>query len=285
MPDALGQAWDDGKTLDVDLEEVQNEQFRPISSPLNERPLTPTQAPDLSFREMKQTPASAYDLAAALELPIEMGDSASPFDGIAPVNLPTGLERTGIIPIGDFDVDEFAPPPLDDEKSKASNGLVGLTDIPESATQVALRSSDVQASTNQAEATTASTPQSAREEPESLDSADLEEIQPDLVIEEPENELEATPALNQQVSPLNIQPAKTKSERPLNRHQESKPIEKEETTEDGDAQELVRALRKGETLSSSERIQVFLAMTRLLLDQGIITEEQLATYLLDLESN
>lgn len=276
LPDALGQAWDDGKTLDVDLDDVKSDQFRPISSPTHDRPLTPTQTPDLSFRKAKPTPAAAYELAAALELPVEMGESASPFDGIAPVNLPTGLERTGIIPIGDFDADEFAPPPLEQNETQASGGLVGLTDIPESATQVALRSSDAQSTTDQGDEFQSQNRASVPTQ--QFDSLELEEIQPDFVIEQPESDLEATPSANHQ-APLKIDSVETKSDLPANSSSSPNSVEKEERTEDGHTYDLIRALRNGDSLTSSDRIQVFLAMTRFMLDNGMITEEQLASYL------
>lgn len=276
LPDSLGQAWDDGKTLDVDLDEVSSDQFRPVSSHTNDRQLTPTQTPELPSSEPNRASATPYDLAAALELPVEMGDSTSPFDGIAPVNLPTGLERTGIIPIGDFDSDEFAPPPLDEEQQSTSGGLVGFTDIPESATQVAFRSSDSQSTTDQGD--NSPLPEKSSAPPEQFDSVELEELQPDFVIEQPESEFEATPASNQEVA-LKIESVDTKSDRPGNQPDSSTEEGKANTTANGNAHRLIRDLRNGETLTSSDRIQVFLAITRFMLDQGIVSEEQLAHYL------
>jgi len=276
LPDNLGQAWDDGKTLDVDLDEVSSDQFRPVSSGTNDRQLTPTATPEQPSIETNRASATPYDLAAALELPLKMTDSASPFDGIAPVNLPTGLERTGIIPIGDFDADEFAPPPLEEEQQKTSGGMIGLTDIPESATQVAFRSSDSQSTTDQGDNSPSSKKSSVP--PEQFDSVELEEIQPNFVVEQPESELEATPASNQKV-PLKIESVDTKSDRPDHQPDLSTEGGKANTAENSDALRLICDLRNGETLTSSDRIQVFLAITRFMLDQGIVSEEQLAHYL------
>jgi hypothetical protein len=73
-----------------------------------------------------------------MELPVDVAPVPSPFDSLRDVNLRAGLERTGIIPMVEFDREEFVPPaPL--PKSSGDRHLAGTDDIPVSAEAVKAR--------------------------------------------------------------------------------------------------------------------------------------------------
>ena len=77
-------------------------------------------------------------LMSTLEVPIEVADDHHPFDGPSVEEVPTGLERTGIIPAIDWDREEFVPPDPR-RRSKSSPTLIGSTDIPTSTAEVEAR--------------------------------------------------------------------------------------------------------------------------------------------------
>jgi hypothetical protein len=52
-----------------------------------------------------------------------------------------------------------------------------------------------------------------------------------------------------------------------------------EPTDNGEAHDLVRAMRRGDSLNSAERAQLILAIGRILLDKNIITEAELSSML------
>lgn len=172
-------AWDDGKTLDVDVEEMDPQDLRELLAPAGLQPLSPSgdaeargttnnpldlneiiedgeprtseldlraaeRAIDATRRKLASEPPASLphlpgnDFVSAMELPVDVGDRPSPFDGISGVNLPAGLERTGIIPMIDWDKEEFEPPPLE-PVSGPSKHLIGGDDIPSSPAEVRAR--------------------------------------------------------------------------------------------------------------------------------------------------
>jgi hypothetical protein len=74
----------------------------------------------------------------AMEIPVDFPDSPSPFEGPESIEIPVGLERTGIIPAIDWEGDEFVPPPL--SKGSVVHALAGTDDIPTSSAAVRARS-------------------------------------------------------------------------------------------------------------------------------------------------
>lgn len=79
-------------------------------------------------------------MAATLEVPIEIREGPSPFEGPEVADIPTGLERTGIIPAINWDQDEFEPPPLPERVlGPEAAALVGSEDIPVSPVAVRAR--------------------------------------------------------------------------------------------------------------------------------------------------
>lgn len=74
----------------------------------------------------------------ALEIPIDISDALNPFDGPENIDIPVGLERTGIIPAIDWENEEFIPPPL--SKQPIEPLLAGTDDIPTSGALARARS-------------------------------------------------------------------------------------------------------------------------------------------------
>ena len=201
LPDIVpASAWDDGKTLDVDIEEMDPadlaQLLTPAGMPSMDAALVTKQSETSEALELDEvvedgpediatseidlnspeaaaalslqlldplagvppteaavpvhiepnTPAPAAalvsnDFVAALELPVDLAESPSPFDGLREVNVPAGLERTGIIPVIDWDREEFEPPPLDGGPSaEHARHLAGAEDIPSSLAEVRARS-------------------------------------------------------------------------------------------------------------------------------------------------
>lgn len=86
--------------------------------------------------------AAAFDRGAvigALEVPIDLADAPSPFEGPGMADVPTGLERTGIIPALDWQSDEFVPPPLTKWSDPDRAALAAGSDIPLSPAMVRAR--------------------------------------------------------------------------------------------------------------------------------------------------
>ena len=284
FPAALSQAWDDGKTLDVDIEEFHQDQLQPLSQAAG-LPLGVSVSP------------SAVSLAMALELPVSLNNDTSPFDGIAPVNIPAGLERTGIIPISDFNKEEFSPPPIEEDKSENSLEQLGLGDIPHSAKEVLVRSKEgggivpkpVSSSPPPLPKFTVTEPAAKRTGiPDDEDVIPLppsppmleepEEIAPSHVFEEPSGEIELTPLPD--TGPVSVRKNSDSAEFQPTEQPFSLASDVEiEPTDNGEAHDLVRAMRRGDSLNSAERAQLILAIGRILLDKNIITEAELSSML------
>ena len=193
LPDIVpASAWDDGKTLDVDIDEMDPADLQQLLAPagmpsmkdaLAKKKAATSEAMELSdvvdggeematsevdlnapgaaglvasvtpMIEETEAQVSVHeeptkepypvsgDFISAMELPIEFADSPSPFDGLEQVSVPAGLERTGIIPVIDWDREEFEPPPPEEAPhSDHARHLIGLGDIPGSVEQVRARS-------------------------------------------------------------------------------------------------------------------------------------------------
>ncbi len=82
---------------------------------------------------------ASSELVRAFEIPIEIDEANHPFGGPTFDDVPTGLERTGIIPAIDFSSDHFEPPPLP-ESGRPNRALIG-GDIPMSKAAVEARQS------------------------------------------------------------------------------------------------------------------------------------------------
>jgi hypothetical protein len=90
-------------------------------------------------------PAPERVMASTMEVPIEFDERSHPFGVPSSVEIPTGLERTGIIPAIDWEQDGFVPPPLAHPPGAELRGLVGSADIPLSDAAVRARSLDARA--------------------------------------------------------------------------------------------------------------------------------------------
>ena len=77
------------------------------------------------------------EMMRAFEIPIDIDDSFHPFEGPTQDDVPTGLERTGIIPAIDWSSEQFEPPPLP-ESGRPNRALIG-GDIPMSKAAVEAR--------------------------------------------------------------------------------------------------------------------------------------------------
>ncbi len=90
-------------------------------------------------------PAPERVMASTLEVPVEFDERSHPFGVPSSVEIPTGLERTGIIPAIDWEQEGFVPPPLAHPPGAELRGLVGSADIPLSDAAVRARSLDARA--------------------------------------------------------------------------------------------------------------------------------------------
>ncbi len=180
----VGGSWEDGRTLDVAVDEMDPEELRQllgaatttrradssvdevdmatsevdlsderVAAALREADAELAGQPDsgLDVEEPEPTPAAIQPpignmFVSALELPVDVGDKPSPFDGMNGLNLPAGLERTGIIPVLDWDNEEFEPPAPSEPPPDDRRLLIGLSDIPASAEEVRVRAERVGAS-------------------------------------------------------------------------------------------------------------------------------------------
>jgi hypothetical protein len=334
FPAGLNQAWDDGKTLDVDIDEFQQAQLQPSA------------ASSMIVSQESALPSSV-SLAMAMELPVSLTDDPSPFDGLGPVNIPAGLERTGIIPLSDITGDEFLPPPVEDDEHQDPNELAGIGDIPESPKEVQVRANE--GGSLPAKAVSSSPPKAASSSPPPLPKP----VIPKLAATEPAAKLHSrrveeagiplapsssppsssppsssppssSPPSSPSSSPSSPPPlgfaspspifpgtkpslspppvdlplqAAPAADAPRSRpapsldaapildpdpaHQQFSGLSDAEIepTDNGEAADLVRALKKGDSLNSAERAQLILALGRTLLDKGMITEVELVANL------
>ena len=284
FPPAMNQAWDDGKTLDVDIDEFHQDQLQALSKAAGV-----TAGPKVS--------PSAVSLAMALELPVSLNNESSPFDGIAPVNIPAGLEHTGIIPVSDFSQEEFSPPPIEEDKSENSLAQLGLGDIPQSAKEVLVRSKEGGALTPKpVSSSPPPLPKFAATEPAGQRAIipEGEDVIPlpssiqnreelgkpaqDFILEEPSQEIELTPLPDTGPVAVKQEPDTSDFQQTDQPFSLASDVEIE-PTDNGEAHELVRAMRRGDSLNSAERAQLILAIGRTLLDKRIITEDELVVML------
>jgi hypothetical protein len=98
-----------------------------------------------------QTQAPSSSRSPVLEVPVEVSPAPSPFDSLRDVNLRAGLERTGIIPMVEFEREEFVPP-SPPGKSGSDRHLAGTDDIPLSAEAVKARLERAEARVSEAPA-------------------------------------------------------------------------------------------------------------------------------------
>lgn len=124
------------KTGEIELEELSEVQIEALQ-PAPVRNLVPEPA----HSQVPEDGIPAF--AAAFEIPIDVDDSHHPFDGPGLEEIPTGLERTGIIPAIDWEVEEFEPPPL--PARDVTNLALVDGDIPLSDEATHARAGEVQA--------------------------------------------------------------------------------------------------------------------------------------------
>ncbi|MBK8011064.1 MAG: hypothetical protein IPK13_06915 [Deltaproteobacteria bacterium] len=86
---------------------------------------------------LHRDPDVAAMIATTLEVPVEIDDASHPFTGPAIEEVPTGLERTGIIPAINFENDGFTPALAD--RGAVAGALAGAGDIPTSLDAVRAR--------------------------------------------------------------------------------------------------------------------------------------------------
>lgn len=122
----INEGPEDIKTSQVELSE--DYEFQILRSAMPERPAEPVAKPERRFMR-------------AMEIPVDFPDSPSPFEGPESIDVPVGLERTGIIPAIDWEGEEFVPPPL--SKGPVAQALAGTDDIPTSSAVVRARSSSL----------------------------------------------------------------------------------------------------------------------------------------------
>ena len=265
--ESMNQAWDDGKTLDFDVDDFQGRQAEQKSNTPTIKPVPNPESPsDLS---------ASFASALAMEVPLAAQETSSPFDGVAEVNLPPGLERTGIIPVNEFNQSEFEPPPVEDEASQGHSDFVGLGDIPKSDEEVRLRASEGNGSNAARTAQESSTghgdlsqiipaPADTQDEPAPSEPPKLPPKAEESPKTQPSNPCLVSEITDNEAHALKSSPAA-----------EEKTNTEMLTTDNGEAHDMVRALRKGRSLNSAERAQLLLALGRVMLDKGLITEEEL----------
>ncbi|MEM7678851.1 MAG: hypothetical protein AAF449_22950, partial [Myxococcota bacterium] len=248
-------------------------------------------------------------IATTMEIPVAWEDDSHPFAGPGLSDVRVGLDRTSIIPAADLGRAEFQPPPL--RTPARGTGIIGSGDIPMSAAEVEARKVrpddvpdldiargidedslepisdrdvvplDFEAATTRPTPTSTPTSDSARIpviEPSRLqnliDEADLS--QEDTGADEQPLPEAVTPDRFPEVATA-VRPMPAEPSRPT-----LGPVRKQASTEaTRHATSLVASLRSGQSLSSAQRAELVLALGRLLLDKGMITEAELLRALLE----
>ena len=272
-------------------------------------PETPKLKPPRSASEAKA-------IVSTFELPVDVGDRPSPFDAMQGLNLQTGLERTGIIPVMNFEEEAFSPPPVGTAASAGE--LVGASDIPSSAAHVRARRAEGElassarrterpapAASESAEPKLRSAPEGVRPAPSTKrrapqprsapeggadvhraptqiaasDVSGLAGVDPERAITGTSQAIEPGTPSDKELTPPGQRMARdlVLTELPPPGAAKPKP-----PAADDSARALVSALQEGRSLNSAERAQLLLAVARVLLDKGIIDPEELAVAVMDL---
>ncbi|MEL7371766.1 MAG: hypothetical protein AAFN74_22770, partial [Myxococcota bacterium] len=260
-------------------------------------------------------------LATTMEIPVAWDDDSHPFAGPVYSDVRVGLERTSIIPAADLGPMTFEPPPLDEpglgtamigrgdiplSAAEVEARQVQLEDIHEIGPAHTLEEENLEPISDKDVVPLDLEAATTRPEPNS-DSARIPVIEPSRLrslMDETDLSQEDTGADEKPLTDTSASlmpepvvdseppepatavramlPSLDDDLRPVAPDRSTGPALKQPSTEaTRHATSLVASLRSGQSLSSAQRAELVLALGRLLLDKGTITEAELLRALLE----